>query len=333
MSVHVLGQFAFCNRAGVYSAEHGEEADLDESLPNWSYLPNFDLERIEEELARLLRQGMLLLLICGLFLAVVVAGIWLVDRRLIYLALFGLFFALNSLLYAGGSVCVLLWRRAAARRAQARQPDPKIERIQPVNSWSLLKAGFEPVNYQRQFRHPELPLEGAPWRVLERGSLRIPVIKSGATKLGDAKHTIFPKHELRLAAYAMLLEATEHVEVPYGIVFPADSHIGLAVPITPARREQVVMELDRANDLVLQSQSGTFDLRPPVNRNCCAACRLGEPVSISDSEIRQAKREHARLLILKDAVGRTYHCACGDRFGSAPPHRRAIALGLSSVAP
>lgn len=330
MSVHVLGQFAFCNRAGIYSAENGDETDLDEPQPQWGYLPNFDLERIEEQLAKLLRQSWLLLGLVVVMILGMIGGVAIQDRRIFYPALTGAFVCSITLINIGGGVIRLLWRRAAARRAERREPDPTIDRIEPVNWWSLLKAGFDPVAYQRQFRHPRLPLEGSPWRVLERGSWRIPVIKSGARKLGDAKHSIYPKHELRLAAYAVLLEATEHVQVPYGLVFPADSHMGLAVPITPSLRDRVAEQLERANDLLLRSQRGESDPRPPQDRNRCATCRLGQPVPVSDAEIRSIKKSRARLLVLTDKFDRTFHCACGDRFGSAPPHGQIIGLGLTS---
>lgn len=330
MSVHVLGQFAFCNRAGIYSAENGDETDLDEPQPQWGYLPNFDLERIEEQLAKLIRQSSLLLVLVVVMILGMVGGVAIQDRRIFYPALVGALACSVYLINTGGGVIKLMWRRAAARRAERREPDPTIDRIEPVNWWSLLKAGFDPVAYQRQFRHPHLPLEGSPWRVLERGSLRIPAIKSGARKLGDAKHTIYPKHELRLAAYAVLLEATEHVQVPYGLVFPADSHLGLAVPITASMRERVAEQLERANDLLVRSQRGESDPRPPQDRNRCASCRLGQPVPLSDSEIRSIKKSRARLLVLTDKSDRTFHCACGDRFGSAPPHGQIIALGLTS---
>ncbi len=331
ISVHVLGQFAFCNRAGIYSAENGDEADLDEPQPQWAYVPNFDLERIEEQLAKLLQQLWMLVGLVTLFSVGMVGGVMLQDRRIFYPALVGVIVCFLSLVSTGRMVLILAWRRAAARRAPVVEPSLTLDHIEPVNWWSLLKAGFEPVAYQRQFRHPQLPLEGSPWRVLERGSLRIPVIKSGGSKLGDAKHTLYPKHEIRLAAYAILLEATEHVQVPYGLIFGADSHRGLAVPITPASRQRVVDELERASDKIVRSQSGDSDPRPPADRQRCATCRLGEPVPLSEAEIRSARKAGTRLLVLKDSSDRKFHCACGDRFGSAPPHRRIAELGLTAT--
>jgi hypothetical protein len=332
MSVHVLGQFAFCNRAGIYSAENGDEVELDEPLPRWAYLPNFDLERIEEQLARLLPHVWLLLLLVVVFSLGIAAGARFGDRRISFSALVGVVACLLGLVHVGRMVFTLLWRRRAALRAEAREPSPNIDQIERVNWWSLLKAGFEPVPPQRQFRHPELALEGSPWRVLERGGLRIPVIKSGAEKLGDAKHTVYPKHGIRLAAYALLLEATEHVRVPYGLVFPADSHWGLAIPITASLREAVHAQLERADELLTRSQRGDSEPQLPKDRNRCATCQLGLPIPISDGEIRTAKKSRLPLLVLHDhKTGRKFHCACGDRFRTAPPHRRTLALGLTSA--
>lgn len=331
MSVHVLGQFAFCNRAGIYSAENGDEADLDEPHPQWAYLPNFDLERIEEQLVKLVQQLGMSLGLVVIFIVGMVGGVTLQDRRIFYPALLGALVCLISLFNTIRMVLTLVWRRAAARRAVVAEPSLTLDSIEPANWWSLLKAGFEPVAYQRQFRHPRLPLEGSPWRVLERGSLRIPVIKSGADRIGDAKHEIYPKHELRLAAYAVLLEATEHVQVPYGLIFPSNSHRGLAIPITSALRTQVAETLQRASDLVTRSRQGESDPRPPQDRQRCASCRLGEPVPLEDAEISQARKKRLPLLVLADKLGRKYHCVCGDRFGSAPPHGRSLQLGLTSV--
>jgi hypothetical protein len=328
MSVHVLGQFAFCSRAGIYSAEHGDEADLDEPPPALNYLPNFELEQIEERLSELLRQVGWLVALLVTFVLGMAVGVVNQERWVFYPALAGAAICMIVLFETFGAVLTLVWRRAAARRAKPHEPSLTLDRIEPVNWWSLLKAGFEPVAYQRQFRHPDLPLEGSPWRVLERGSLRIPVIKSGGDRLGDAKHAVYPKHELRLAAYAVLLEATEHVQVPYGLVFPVDSHWGLAVPITPKLRAQVAELLERASDLLVRSQRGEAEPRPPRDPKHCARCRLGAPLPISEAEIHSARKTRTRLLILTNSQEDTFHCLCGDRFGSAPPHRQIVNRGL-----
>lgn len=328
ISVHALGQFTFCNRAGVYAAEHGEESDPEEFEPRLDFLPNFDLERIEEQLSKMLQALWGLLILTLVFAAAMVGGVAVHSRRVFYPALAGCLVCLVCLPRNVRANWILIRRRSAARRARASEPEPTFQRIEPVNWWSMLKAGFEPVSYRRQMRHPVLPLEGNPWRVLERASLRIPVILSGGRRLGDAKHSIYPKHALRLAAYAVLLEATEHVHVPYGVIFPANSHLGLAVPLEDALRDRVATEVRRARDLLSRSQAGESDPRPPHERQHCTSCPHGVPQPISDSEIVRSRQLGERLLILEDRHDRRFHCPCGDRFGSAPPHVRIIELGL-----
>lgn len=329
LSVHALGQFEFCSRSGIYSAEHVDDTDFDEPPPRLDYLPNFDLELIEEQLSRLLRQVPLGLLAAVMLVLAMVGGVALRRRGLFYGSFAAFALGLLWFIELVRKILVLGWRRMAAKRAALTEPSPTVTTIQAVNWWSLLKAGFEPATYRRPFRHPELPLEGRPWRVLERGSQRIPVIKSDARKLGDTRYTVYAKHELRLAAYAMLLGATEHIEVPYGVVFPADSHRGLAVPITPELRQRVIDRLRTSLELLHQSQSGVAEPRPPKQRKKCLRCQLGQPVPLSNAEIAKAREAGERLLVLQKSIGRTYHCACGDRFGSAPPHGRILQLGLA----
>ncbi len=331
LSVHALGQFAFCSRSGIYAAEHGDETDVDEPPLRLDYLPNFDLAQIEERLSQLLPYFWMAVLLALAAPVVMITGLVTRNRLLAWPALTITGLSWLWLLELVRMIVTLLRRRSAARRAALREPGPDISRIEDVNWWSMLRAGFTATRYQRPFRHPQLPLEGCPWHVLERASLRIPVIRSGADKLGDAKHAVYPKHEIRLAAYAVLLEATAHVDVPYGLIFPADSHLGLAVPITRALRNQVAEQLDRALGLLSRSQRGESEPRPPQDRKRCAACRLGQPVRITDREIARTRMAGTPLLILEQhASSQKFHCECGDRFGSAPPHRRILQLGLMS---
>ena len=312
--------------------EQGDDTDVDEPAPRLDFLPNFDLARIEERLSEVLRTLGLALVLSLAAPAGLVYGLVRQHSVVAYAALAATGLCWLWLGDVGWALVVLLRRRQAARVARSEEPELTLDRIASVNWWSLLKAGFEPVNYERPFRHPELPLEGSPWRVLERGSLRIPVVRSGGRRLGDAKHTLYPKHELRLAAYAMLLEAIEHVTVPYALIFPADSHRGLAVPISQSLRERVAQQLEGALDLVAKSHRGDSEPRPPRERQRCAGCRLGEPIRINDTEVMQQVIAGTRLLLLqRPATGERFHCACGDRFGSTPPHRRILRLGLVTI--
>jgi len=48
---------------------------------------------------------------------------------------------------------------------------------QSINWWGLIKAGFESIEMRGPLRDPTLKLVGKPWRVLQFGSRRIPVIR------------------------------------------------------------------------------------------------------------------------------------------------------------
>jgi hypothetical protein len=310
---------------------NGHEQEVDEPLPRLTYLPNFDRERIEELLSRKLRGLGVSILYAASLVILMIAGAIKQERLLFYSPMFLGMGYVYWFVITIVDISRLAGRRRAAMKAEARQPDPQVTGIQVVNWWSMLKASFEPVNYERPFRHPELPLEGCPWRVLERGSIRVPVIRSGIDKLGLSPGELYPKHLIRLTAYALLLESTGHHEVPFGLVFPADSPKGLAVRITPALRERTIRSLEEFADKLRNSQQHHVEPRPPENRNRCGRCVHGEPETISIAEVEATRKSGAPLLVLHHGRGICFHCQCGDRFGSAPPHAKSIKLGLAAA--
>ena len=320
ISVHALGQFAFCARAGVLASESKDESDHDEGPIRLTYLPNFDLALIEEELFKRMRRGALLLvaIACSfglLLLALQIAQFWLLQAALVLAIVLAKF-----LMDVAGAILVLARRRHLAMTAQPLPPLQEISAITAVNWWSLLKSGFEPVNLQAPLQHPELPLEGNPWRVLQYGSLRIPVILSDASQLGPKSATLFPKHQLRLAAYGLLLSAAEHIRVPYGIVLPANSTHGLAIPIDGELTSRAIDFVHRVRGILQQTTSSQLVPALPPS-TYCTTCPFGKPEIISQREIVRTRREQQNLLVLTDRNGRYFHCRCGDRFQSAPPHR------------
>ncbi|MCA9151681.1 MAG: hypothetical protein KDA92_20395 [Planctomycetales bacterium] len=327
LSVHAFGQFEFCARAGIYAHEQPNEQDVDEPLPRLGYLPNFDVEKIEERLRAELNLVGVLLLACGALIFGFHLG---ANRYAVYRVILSLGFA-----SAVGLLVVSCYRvlRLLARRTAARwMPEVDLRqlgvRVTAVSWWSLLRAGCEPMVFLRPLLHPTLPLEGNPWRVLVWGSWRIPVIRTGGRRLGPTRDTVYKKHELRLAAYAEMLEATPHVEVPFGLVFTADSHRGLCVPLTLDVRERLARRFERAMVLIDSSQIQQCDPRLPDDRTRCANCELGKPQPISDEEIKLARRNGRRLLVLADVPGAKFHCECGDRFDSIPPHQETLARRL-----
>ena len=331
LSVHALGQYVFCPRAAILAAERGDERDIDEPPPRLTFLPNFDLERIEELLSKSLKQLLLaVVLIFGLMVSMTLSS---QDQNptQFNLAAATFFFALLWTAHLVTSIVQLTIRRIAALRAEAREPEPTFVRTEPVNWWSILNAGFEPIRYQRPFQHPELPLEGCPWRVLQKESLRIPVIKTGGDRLGNGKGQLFPKHEVRITAYALLLEADGHMKVPYGLVFPADSPRGMAFAITDNHRRQAVQLLAEFEQKLNDSQQRDIHPGLPENRNRCANCDFGKPIATSLREVASARKAGEQIVVLQGRTDDVFHCECGDRFGSAPPHRDSVRKGLRAV--
>jgi hypothetical protein len=287
-SVHSLGQFLFCPRAGILAMESENDVDVDEPTPRLNYLPNFDLHRIIETLRAKFRD--LAVVVTCLFCCVglCMLGHYQQEPLLLYPAIAAFLFALWQAAGLVDDIFRLAARRRAALKVEQREPDPNVIGVQPVNWWSMLKAGFESVNYDRPFRHAEMPLEGCPWRVLERDSQRIPIIQSHGKKLGDKNGELYRKHRVRLAAYAILLEESTHIEVPFGIALLGNSPHGLAVRITPALRTDATRYLHDMLQQLQASQRTHIEPRLPNNRNCCARCAYGKPVATTETEIESA---------------------------------------------
>ena len=331
LSVHALGQYVFCPRAAILAVERGDDRDHDSRLPRLSYLPNFDLARIEEALSAKFKL---------LLLAVVMIGALAVSMAIstneqtwepFYLAAAMLFLTIFWAVHLVRDIILLSLRRAAAIHAKQKEPLEAFTGIQPVNWWSLLQAGYEPIGYNQPFQHPELPLEGHPWRVLHRDSLRIPVIRSSGNRLGDGKNRLFPKHEVRLTAYAMLLEADGFHKVPYGLVFPVDSPRGLAFAITDGHRRRAKKLLAEFAQKLVDSQQQGSHPELPTNRNRCTNCDYGKPVETSLRQVASARKAGERIIILQSRSNRLFHCQCANRFGSAPPHRDSVRMGLRAI--
>ena len=156
------------------------------------------------------------------------------------------------------------------------------------------------------------------------------MIRSGSRELGFTKGDLYPKHQIRLAAYALLLESNGNNIVPFGLVFPTDSPHGLALPITRELKARTIATLDEFSQTLAQSHQQHVDPRPPENRNLCSECSFGNPEPITALEIATRRESGDSLVVLQGKPGKTYHCACANRFGSLPPHSNSIKLGLTT---
>ncbi len=331
ISVHALGQYVFCLRSAVLSLEIGDQRDLDEPMPRLTYIPNFDREKIEEALSKELWKFGLLVLASLAIIGSAVVGISTVKQWHFHACIFCLACVLYSATYSALRIVELALRRHAAIAAEAREPEPQFDRIARVNWWSLLKCGYEPVSYERPFRHAELPIEGCPWRVLQQGNRRIPVIKAGSSKIGFKRGELYSKHQVRLVAYALLLESSGPFVVPYGVVLPTDSALGLAFPITDELRCRAIKLIGDFDRQLAQVQHDQMQPKLPEPKSRCSRCDYGSPTQISASEIVKSRKTEQPIVVLRSPRDVFFHCQCADRFGSAPPHERITRMGLSQI--
>jgi hypothetical protein len=331
IGVHALGQYVFCRRSAILAIETGDQTDQDEPLPRLTYLPNFDREKIEEVLSAKITQLGFYLFYSLCLISLLHIGLAKQNRLIFYPSFLSFLVLAVCIVETFMSIAILAARRRKALNAEARELDPHFEKIEPVNWWSMLNTGYESIRYEQPFQHPELPLVGAPWRVLQRGSQRIPVVKAGGRRLGNDKQSLYPKHEVRLVAYALLLEASNHIQVPYGLIFPADSPSGLAFPITDELRVRAKKMLKDLERTLTDSQLRGMHPEMPGNRSRCANCELGRPHPISESDVKNARNANEQLVVLKHHSGRLFRCQCADRFGAPPPHRATTKLELTAL--
>jgi hypothetical protein len=117
------------------------------------------------------------------------------------------------------------------------------------------------------------------------------------------------------------LEATNHVRVPYGLIFPHDSPRGLAVPITDDDRERIGETMDDFATAINASQQKQLHPALPEYRSRCDGCAFGKPEPISIREIEKRQKSGADLVVLHNYHGDTFECRCSNRFGTVPPHK------------
>lgn len=326
ISVRTLGEFVFCPRAGVVVANKAEDdAESEDNPIRLDFLPQYSLTVIEEQLALHLRA---LGSWAGRFVGVlIVMGVaWYFDWKIaILIGALILFWFGRRMSQEMRAVFTLADSRRQAIAAEPKEPPADLGQQQLVNWWELLKAGFDSIRLQETLRDEVTRLAGKPWRVLRKGSLRIPIIRISEDYYEGGRYWIYPQHEVRLAAYAQLLAACEGGEVPYGIVLFGTSYEGVAVPITPKLKEAT--EQKRA-ELVAELRATKKGLPPAApESSVCAKCPLGKPEKIANAQTVQlnGSKVHGRT----GTDGQLYHSECGDCFGWTPPHELAKRKGLA----
>ena len=299
VSVSLLGECLFCNRAGRFQHElsledTGEEGDIQPPRRGW-YRPPFSIAEIEREIAALRPRVRTRFIVAAVAFVV---GYLLLNPQTV---------VLSGVLFLGGAIAVVQALRALiaftalgdllkqARAAEKGEPDPNKHEPQDVNWWSLLAKGFEVHRYEDKLSEPEWRITGKPWRVLQRGNQRVPVFRKR-----NEERKVFRQHFARVAAYAYLIELTTGAEVPYGIVLLGSSYRGLAVAIDHGSKKPFFDGLARAREIIRsgEQQAG------PDSPTRCRACPWGKPMTTNR--------------------GITYRSPCGDRYAWVPPHQKAL---------
>lgn len=329
LSVHTLGEFLYCPRAGLQAYEHqGSEDDERPPVAHLSFLPPYELAELRERLHWQLQQTLWL---CGVLVMVVLTSVLLITFVTAWFAVAGIMAGLLGLRMLSRQL-PRLWTLSRlhrqAERAGRQVLKDSLDGPERVNWWALLNGGCDSVDTHKLV-DGSTNLGGRPWRVLRRGALRIPVIR-----LRETKETLFDGHFAKVAAHCHLLHVSEPATLsPYGIVLFGDTYTGFAIPNDPHSRSIFHRVLVEARSLIAQASRSDDKPPPPSDleqRRLCAGCPWGFPVvyqpGVTETE-RQGVKVEARAIEGKDK--RFYHSRCGDRFRWVPPHDKALEKGLT----
>jgi len=355
VSVWVLSEFVFCPRAGLIahrSKFDGEETfqEDDESYGRLDYLPDFDGAAIERAIAETRR----------LLLRVLAVAVWTaVGAAILGDQVWpGFWWTGLALLSPLPFWAVTMVRRLGKLRAYARQfrerdgREPGHDLTEPAefNWWDFHRAGFRVVKPRERYHDPELNLDGCPWRVLERGSIRIPVFRKHRGQLSAGRPQF-----ATLAAYSHLIRECEHAESPYGVILYPGTWTVLVVP-DRCGSETFRTGVGRFRAMLLAEADGQPPA-PPASDGPCSGCRHGQPKRLvtdqpaaweltpsywtdrspGDAEPERVPTIHViggrsvRPYPVHGVDGWRYHSLCGDLFEWIPPHDTAQRIALKTT--
>lgn len=349
VSVWELAEFAFCPRAGWIARRAGHTGDTfvedDASYGSLGFLPDYDADVLREALRRTAGQVVFslgLAAVLGVTLWVLHDWVW---AGFLWTGI-GLFLPLvvwwGIMLRRCGQVWWYL--RKHLGRAVAREvPDP-LDRPVEWNWWDFHRAGFRVVKPREAYLDSSLNLDGRPWRLLVRGSLRIPVFRKhrGGPSAG-------PPQFAALAAYSHLIEVCEQAESPFGVILFPDNWTVLVVPAG-----YTVAPTSVTVDHYRRTLADTSPPPEPSNAHSrCRGCPHGEPRELVldrppswtdrragwDTTVLPAPT--IRVIDGRSVApfpafannGSRYHSLCGDLFRWVPPHDGAVRLALTLVDP
>lgn len=300
LSVHALAEFTFCPRAGLIAFETKSGAD-DES-PAFDTLPRFELQAIEEAIAKCVTR---LLLWLGAMIGVILTRPVFGPSPWLWMLALGLL--AQPISKTVKSLRELLHRRRVALACRCAEPDPRSRSQQRVNWFGLLNLGFESRSVGEPLRDSDWKIEGKPWRILHKGSLSIPVFRTRSPQDAPRESQI-----VKIMAYCHLSSQVFGIECPYGIILTDADYGGFAVPNCEPFRKNFHENLIALRDLVQGVQRHE---KKPVAYEAfkCAQCPLGKPRPNSLGQ----SFEQIGVPLLANLCGTSSEC--GDRFAWRPP--------------
>jgi hypothetical protein len=333
LGAHTMSEFIYCARAGVIALEQQQGDDSGSEVqddPKLGGLPTHDVTRIRqalEEVREFLKIPVAVNIGFALAILLVALNMGWVAAVLLPVQVFcGMKLWKYLKLYS-----ILRKKLRSAESAAVAEPLWDLRQPQPIQWWSLIRAGFDSVQLQAPLMDRDLRLSGKPWRVLQRGSQHLPVLRI-SIKEGDGYDMrrdgrLRPPQMARLVAYAYLLNRVQHAQSDWVIVLFDTSYEGLAVPITESMLNTFADGL-RAARAQLGQYHDDADYKPKPARDGmpCIRCPHGKPKSpIKPESFRGAV---IAPFVTESPRGVPFHCPCGDRFRWVPPHEQAEALGL-----
>ncbi len=312
LSVHAIAEYAFCPRAGLLAYEN-KRGDVDDEPPSFDTLPTFELQAIENEIAR--RRQLMFRWIYFLIMVTLPSPVaahfqqyWLLALGFVAMA-----FASYQIVNTMVNLLTLLRRRNDALTSRCAEPDPSSEQLQSVNWFGMFHHGFESQILKESLRDIEWQFDGRPWRVLRKGSLAIPVFRTRSPM--DRPNE---QHIAKIMAYCRLSTFCFGHDCPYGIILTGEDYSGFAVPNHPSFRKRFhdsLVELRHLSQAADQRSDGFI----PIDERKCSNCPLGKPRLVYLGQ--RIHRFGAPIQVNRSTgwKGNDVHSDCGDRFEWTPP--------------
>lgn len=367
LGVYTLSQFVYCPRAGLIQHEKNQIEPSDDDQESREaeqidamvrslrvsplrrfYATQYQIQRDLNERLSAIHPRMMAAAKAGGLLCGLAVIVWLVASRIIMpgtspphwavavfvAALIGAALCLGWLKSAFGEMMrlqrdtrVLQRLLRAAESTPSSDPGNNPEDLAEVSWWGLQNAGYEPIIPQDPMSDDATGLAGKPWRILRRGSLRIPVILKRRSQ-GKNPRGVYLNHRVRLAAYSHLIEECEGGHSPYGVIVFTDDYSGIIVRTDGDAKRRLSSSVRRARDTILNSTQRGIDPNPPQSDAVCANCHLGKPFRLGGVAPSGLVKLNVPAFPQLADDDYEYHSECGDRFCWIPPHSKAIDKGL-----